>query len=705
MHNDILAHRLVAVRKALDGLRLPAGVPAEINYLVSYYRSLLTEREGDYRSALAQVQKAVVIAERVKLDSRQSIAEEQLALLLRSVGRSREAAELFDRARQYPRSFCEEGDLLNNQAWSMLLAREAGERVGDPTRLLEKALETYGTCKEVTPEMRANILINLALAHLQEDRPAQAKELLTQAHELEPHASIPLMLWQLDLAARIALREGRPEEALHLFNDLKDLAQATSSADGRLRATLGKARSQEALGDRTAALETLREAEALLDEQSLQIPLHEGRETFMATRQAVVSLHVELLLEQDRPAEALAVARHGRSRMLRQLERGDRLANLTPDQRARWESLWTAYHEKRAALEERAKEEWRLPEDQRRQERAARKAEAEAVKGLLDQVFLLLEAPGEQPGQEPPPPRPGELILAYHPLPLPRRWVGFAADGKTVAVHRFDLPPDLSRSSPEELARRLLLPFRASIEKARQIRILPSGPLQGVDFHELPFDGDVLLAGRPVVYGLDLPVSAGPAQAPGRHALLVADPRDDLPGALSEIRTVSKILQSGPRSWITEELKSTEASTEAVRRRFDDADLLHYAGHGVFSGFGGWESGLLLAEETQLTLGDILALERVPAWVVLSGCDTGRSSVETPVESLGLAQAFLLAGSREVVASIRPASDREVPAFFTDLYRMWDRETDLAVAFQRAQLSWRQRNPEADWGAFRLFEP
>ena len=106
-----------------------------------------------------------------------------------------------------------------------------------------------------------------------------------------------------------------------------------------------------------------------------------------------------------------------------------------------------------------------------------------------------------------------------------------------------------------------------------------------------------------------------------------------------------------------------------------------------------------------MTLGDLLALERVPAWVVLSGCDTGRSSTEVSVESLGLPHAFLLAGSRAVIASTRQADDRAVPEFFTDLYRQWKRQPDLTVALQRAQLSWRQRNPGTDWASFRLFEP
>ncbi len=705
-YDDIQAGRLATARERLDRLRLPPEAPAESRYLVAYHRSLLAAREGDYRSAMAEIEKAEEIAERVRMPRYQWVAEEHLALLLRTVGRSREAVELFARLRQrpYAASSCDQAVLLNNQAWSALLAREAGESFGSPADLLAEALALYETCDQATPEMRVNVLINLALAHLQEDRLAQAKVFLARAHELEPHPPLLHTLWWLDLEARIALGEKRPAEALDLFEKLEELAAETSSADGRLRATFGQARSHEALGDRAAALEILRKAETLLDEQSLQVPIHEGRETFMATRQAIVSLHVEILLDQGRTAEALTVARHARSRMLRQLERSDRLASLTPDRRARWELLLQRYQEKRAALEERAKDDWKLPADQLRQEQAARREETQKVRELLDEAFQALEDSAEPLEETLQPPRPGELILTW--CPLSHGWVGFAADRETIATHRFDLPPS-ALLLQGELSRRLLLPFHDAIEKAQRLRILPSGPLQSVDFHALQFDGDVLLASRPVVYGLDLPVPSGPAQPSGRHALLVADPRDDLPGALGEVRTIRKALEAGPRPWITEELKSAGASAESVRNGLATADLLHYAGHGVFSGFGGWDSSMLLAEGTQLTLGDLLALERVPAVVVLSGCDTGRSSTETPVESLGLAQAFLLAGSRAVVASTRPADDRKVPAFFTALYEQLNREPDLdlAVAFQRAQLYWRQQAPGADWQGFRLFVP
>lgn len=701
VHEHIANGRLAEARATLEAVRLPDRAPADFHYHVRYYHGLLAEKEGDYRSAIAAVQEAKEIAERVKLDRFRWMAEQKQALLLIGVGRFGDAVRIFERLRREPRALtpCGVAAVPTNQAWAMLLAREAGEGLGDPKPLLDTALATFETCELVTPEDRMSILINLAFAHLQEDRPARAKELLARARGLEPDPPLPLLLWRLDLEARIPLQEGRPAEALRRFGELEELASAAGSSDLTLRAVFGKAQAHQSLGERTTALAVLQEAEALLDEMSLQVPLHEGRETFMATRHAVVNLHAELLLDQEQNAEALHLVRHARSRLLRQMERSHSVENLTPDQRERWERLLADYHGKRAALEQRATDEWRLPVDRVPRDQAAREAEAEAVKRLLDQAFQVL--PRARSQEEPPAPRRGELILAYHPLS--RGWAGFADDGRTVEVHRFDLPPDLSRL--DRLSHSLLLPFQDSIAKAKRIRILASGPLQGIDFHALPFGGDVLLARAPVVYGLDLPVSEDPARVRERRALLVADPRDDLRGALDESSKVLTVLKSGSRPWTIEELKSGEASARAVSERLDSADLLHYAGHGTFSGFGGWDSSLLLADETRLTLGDLLTLGRVPAWIILSACDAGRSSTEVPVESLGLAHAFLLAGSRAVVASIRQAEDREVSAFFPELYREWDRQPDLAVALQRAQLSWRKRNPGADWEGFRMFVP
>lgn len=707
LYKLIEARQFTAARRVLDGLRPPPGAPAELRSVAAYDEGLLAEKEGDYRSAMDWTQRAVEIVERVNLHRGrdQWLAEQKVALLLCALGRFRESVALFERLQRTSKALgsCDESQFLNNQGWSELLAREAGESVGDPRSSLAKALAAYGTCKSANPEKRANMLVNLALADLQEQHPSEAKESLARARAIEPHPPVQQRLWLHDLEARIALREGRPREALRSFDDLGELAFEMGSFDGGLRAYYGQARALAALGDAAGALERLRRAEHLLDEQSLQIPVHEGRETFVAAREAIVSLHIHLLLDQHLTAKALGVARLARSRVLRRLAHADRLADLSPDRRARWERLVMEYQALRKALEDRARDDWKLPADRLSAEREDRRRQAEAARRILDQAFLVLGNLESQPPEEAAlSPRPGELVLAYHPLAS--EWVGFAAEGGKVTAHRFTLPAS-SLSRPEELARRLLLPFRAPIERAERLRILASGRLQKVDFHALPFDGDVLLASVPVAYGLDLPVSTDRARGKGRRALLVADPRGDLPGALEEVRAARTFLTAGGGPWTIEELRGEQASATAVRRRLAPVDLFHFAGHGSFSGFGAWDSSLLLAGDTRLTLGDLLALDRAPAWVVLSACEAGRSPTATPVESLGLAQAFLLAGSRGVVASTRPADDRTVPPFVADLYRQWNRQPDLAVALQQAQLAWRRQNPRADWASFRLFEP
>jgi CHAT domain-containing protein len=238
------------------------------------------------------------------------------------------------------------------------------------------------------------------------------------------------------------------------------------------------------------------------------------------------------------------------------------------------------------------------------------------------------------------------------------------------------------------------------------VRVLPFGALKGVDFHALPFDGDILLAWRPVVYGLDVqtPVAA-PRQRTGTlRALVLADPRGDLPDARGEARDVGRALGAHGTGWSAEILP--EATDEgALYGRLGGCDLFHYAGHAQSAGAGGWESMLLLAHDTSLTLADLLALPRSPAWVVLSGCDTGRQAGAGSVEVPSLAHAFLLAGARGVIAAVRPIGDRAARDFSARFYRDWAGEPDLAARLRRTQLALRAANPAAAWQSFRLFEP
>ena len=153
-----------------------------------------------------------------------------------------------------------------------------------------------------------------------------------------------------------------------------------------------------------------------------------------------------------------------------------------------------------------------------------------------------------------------------------------------------------------------------------------------------------------------------------------------------------------------------QATPAALLARLPEVSLFHYAGHGARAGVEGLGSHLRLAGDRQLLATDVLALGQAPALVVLSACDTARTA-DDRAEALGLAQAFLLAGARAVVAPTRPVDDAVALAIVTEFYREFEGKTAPGLAFdpgkalQAAQRAVRLGNPSSDWASFRVLVP
>ena len=154
-----------------------------------------------------------------------------------------------------------------------------------------------------------------------------------------------------------------------------------------------------------------------------------------------------------------------------------------------------------------------------------------------------------------------------------------------------------------------------------------------------------------------------------------------------------------------EHLSGSEVTLAALTSRFQAVELFHYAGHGTFRGEGGWASALPLADDAELNLSDILALDEAPRYVVLTGCETARSSTKVKVESAGIAQAFVLSGSVGVIAATRPIRDELGIAVAQGLYRRFTGGMTLEASFRSAILEIAEREPNADWKSFRLLTP
>jgi hypothetical protein len=722
-----LAHRLTqrrdftAARAVVAALPNPAG-HTDSAFLSAYTEGTLAILTGDLRTGLRRLRAAMDDAARAGLANEQIAAGQLVARELRGIGRAGEAEALFatlEGAAREGLAPCNRALLRNNHAWAWLLAREAGAPAGDPRPLLDEALRTLDQdCTTLVgrAEERVNVRLNLALDRLQTGDVKAARRWLAEARQLQPIPEPKFLLWRQDLEARLLLSAGEGRRALAVYGQLADRARELESPEAAWRAAYGQARARQALGDVPGALVAYTAAEELLEGESLLVPMHEGRDTFVALREGAIRRHLGLLLRAGRSAEALAVARRARSRTLRGLRLAVRLGSLTPAELAAWDRTVAAHDAAREQVDQAAGESWRLPEAEARRALEQGGQRLRALRDDLDAQLARLDLRAAAEGGELPPPAPEEVLLAYHPLA--DGWVGFAADEHGVVARRLGpLEPRLGQ--PGALARRLLDPFTAQLRRARRVRVLPYGALRAVDFHALPFDGGVLLATKTVVYGLDLPAapSAPPHGAGG--ALIVGDPEGDLPGARAEARRTSETLAArrvpprragaigakGGRPWAVELLLGPQATGPAVRRALPGSVLFHYAGHAVAAGWDGW---LPLAGGGRLTVDDVLALPRSPPWIVLSGCETGATAEESAVESMGLAHAFLSAGAETVIAAVRPLPDREAAALVAAFYAELPRAGSPAEALRRAQLARRSRDGRGDngaWAGFRAFVP
>ncbi|HEX4965712.1 MAG TPA: CHAT domain-containing protein [Thermoanaerobaculia bacterium] len=694
--------------RILQALQPPPKAAAYDKCNLTYNIGVLAEKSGNYATALKRLQETADLAQRVGLLKFARGAGQMLALVYQELGRLQEASKMYVKLLADPdlEASCDVGILWTNVGWFQLMEHEAGNTAENPAPALQKALAEFE--KNDCSHQKLNAHLNLALAYQQQGQWPEARREFALAQPLAEHSTLLELLWQDDLAARAALHEGHPELALGLYEKLEKRSERAASPAGLLQALLGRANAHLALDQRPAAIGALAEADRQIEEQSQHIPVDQGRDTFFAYQEAVTRLYLKLLLDGGQQQRAFDLARKSRSRLLRQLAVRDRLSQLDETKQRAWIDSLSRYRAIRDAVEDNAAKRWKLADSEKEH---ASEDEARKLKAAQEELDSALGELGKGEGTLAPPAR-GEVILTYHPLPG-KQWAAFAATEQGIEAATLDeLPENVPAAPPEQLAHLLLAPspaFQAAIASAKGVRVLPYGPLRTVDFHALPFaGGQPLLATHQVAYSLDLPRRSTSTPRSGQPlALVVANPTRDLRTAEAEGNTVVAAIKSWPGSWEPKLLNGSAAQAGEVRDALTRASFFHYAGHGSFGGFAGWSSELPLANESSLKLSDVLALSRVPDAIVLSACDAGRTSAEAPGEGVGLANAFLLAGAKEVVAARQLVPDASANELMTEMYRHWQPGEDLPHQLQRAQLACRKKDPspKAAWASFRLLVP
>jgi CHAT domain-containing protein len=275
-----------------------------------------------------------------------------------------------------------------------------------------------------------------------------------------------------------------------------------------------------------------------------------------------------------------------------------------------------------------------------------------------------------------------------------------------VLLHRGLL---LARSDPaarqrveELLAERLLGPVARALDSGRELVVVPDGALWHLPFETLPVPGGggrLLVERRAVGYAPSLGVlerlrRRAARREAGQTTILVAFGVPQGPASFPPLRHAGtearRVAALVPRSRRVERIgdAATESELRALAAR--PSRIVHVSTHGVLDDARPGRSGLVFAAEDGgdgfLDLYEVLDLRIPTELVVLSGCETARGELLRGEGVLGLARAFLFAGSGSVVASLWRVDDRSTEELMVEFYRALGHRSSVAEALRQAKL-------------------
>ena len=156
---------------------------------------------------------------------------------------------------------------------------------------------------------------------------------------------------------------------------------------------------------------------------------------------------------------------------------------------------------------------------------------------------------------------------------------------------------------------------------------------------------------------------------------VAADPVSDLPRLPAAARQASTLaaLYGAPRSRV---LVGAAATEPKVRSALADADVLHFATHGIVDDRDPMYSFLQLtrggadaAGDGRLEAWEIQSLKLRAAVAVLTACDTARGTLGGGEGVIGLAWSFLAAGTPSMVVSLWELDAGSATALTSDLHQ------------------------------------
>jgi CHAT domain-containing protein/Tol biopolymer transport system component len=290
-------------------------------------------------------------------------------------------------------------------------------------------------------------------------------------------------------------------------------------------------------------------------------------------------------------------------------------------------------------------------------------------------------------------------------LPVPARELGEAIAGYRRMLQNLE---PLEKDS-RELYDKLLAQPLAGLSQVKALGIIPHGSLHYLSFATLS-DGRDYVVDRQQLFYLpavsvlrytlsrrrsvkNLKVLAIGNPDLGNHAL-------DLPFAEREATTLH---WNYPH--VTTLLR--ERATESwVREHISEFGIIHLASHGEFDPVNPLFSAIRLAPDKKsngkLQADEIFGLNITADLVVLSACQTGLGDIRGGDDVVGMNRAFMFAGTHSLMSSLWRVSDVSTAILMKQFYREYTKG-DKAGSLRKAMLHVKSRYPHPGyWGAFVL---
>lgn len=687
------AHEFATSRRALAAAeQLPA--PAR-GLTDAYGQALLGNARGVFAAELAALPAAAAAYAQANVWVLRGAAQmwqhvtSGLAAVSVMQGRLLRAHQLYTgllHSEQAAASRCFRALTLSNLGWLELELLRAGAGPADAgtmaTAHLRAAVDCYERCSAAAGWRLAHARLSLAYDALRRGALAEARAGIERAggFEAEPR----LAQYRQLLIAELALAEGRPEAASQQYAQLESQLQREPNAELQWRALEGHGRALVAQLRYNDAIASFEHAERVLTRAARDVPEAGALTSFLGTHDHSARGLRAAYLAIGRTDLAFRALRRAQRRQLLALAHNERMWKHATAQA--WQRRYAAVLEARDALAHTQRRAELAPEDEaaaRRvdvaQRRSALAAAQRALLQLMGHDALDDDARLRQPAA-------GELMLAW--VRSERGYDGYAwlgSAGTARHAHFADAPHDATS----------LAPFSDLIAAARQISVLSWSEPSALDVHALTFHGEALIAHAPVSYSLDLPPRAAKANRT-RSALVAHEAHADLAYAQREQAELQQALAAG--GWRVRPLERPDALVSATR----SPGLLYYAGHGSLDTQDSMRSALAFTDST-LSVADILALRAAPQRVVLSACEAARVPDLAQGQGVGLAHAFILAGSSEVLAPARPVRDRDAAAFAARIRAGLVQDVELGALYRTALVQ--GKGAGFDFAAYRRIVP